>query len=38
MLILALSLLFAGRDALARETLHQYSIADVVGKPENANR
>jgi hypothetical protein len=37
-LILAVSLLFAGSDALARDTLHQYGIADVMEKPENANR
>jgi hypothetical protein len=37
-MILAVAFLFAGSDALARDTLHQYSIADVMGKPENANR
>ena len=37
-LIIAVSLLFVGSDVLARDTLHQYSIADVMEKPENANR
>ena len=37
-LILAASFLIIGPDAMARETLHEYSILDVMEKPENANR
>lgn len=37
-LILAVSFLFAVSNVVARETLHEYSIADVMEKSDNANR
>jgi hypothetical protein len=37
-LFIAIAFLFAGSDALARDTVHEYSITDVMEKPENASR
>lgn len=37
-LILAALFLFAGSNALARNTLHQYSITDVMQKSENMSK
>jgi len=36
--ILTALLVFAGSDALARDTRHHFSIADVMEKPENISR
>lgn len=37
-LILSALLLFYGSTALARDTVHQFSIAEVMEKPENINK
>ena len=37
-LIFAILLLFAGSVAQARDTRHQFNIADVVDKPQNASQ
>jgi hypothetical protein len=37
-LIFAALFLFAGPNVLARDTRHQYSIADVMKKPENTSQ
>lgn len=37
-LFAACVLFLAGNDVLARDTRHQFEIADVIGQPENASR
>jgi len=37
-IVIAVSLFFMGSDALARNTIHQYNIADVMNKSENKSK